>query len=157
MLMSWQASGADPSRRLDGVDDGLVACTAAIIAGEMFANLFSIRARRLPQQILRRHQHPGRTEAALQCIAFPECGLQIGNLTAVGEPLDGLNRRIVRLYGKQQTGTHDIAIDADRARAAHPVFAANMRAGQLEMLAKKIRQIQARQYICFNTFTIDTQ
>jgi hypothetical protein len=63
----------------------------------------------------------------------------------------------VRLYGEQQTGTDDIAIDANRARTAYAMFATDMRAGQLEMLAKKIRQIQAGQYIRFNTFTIDTQ
>ena len=43
MLMSWQASGARPRCGLDGVDDGLVAGAAAIIAGKMFADLFSIR------------------------------------------------------------------------------------------------------------------
>src|SRR5436190_18316563 len=155
--MSWQASGAGPRCGLDGVDDGLVACTPAIIAGEMFADLFSIRTRRLLQKILRCHQHSGRTEAALQCVAFPECRLQIGNLTAVGDPLDRLNRRIVRLYGEQQTGTDDIAIDADRACAAHPVFATDMGAGQLEMLAEKIRQVQARQHVRFNTLTIDNK
>ena len=32
-----------------------------------------------------------------------------------------------------------------------------MRAGQLEMLAKEIRQIQARRYIRFNTFAVDSQ
>ena len=42
--MSWQASGARPRCGLDGVDNGLIAGTAAIIAGKMLANLFSIRA-----------------------------------------------------------------------------------------------------------------
>jgi hypothetical protein len=63
----------------------------------------------------------------------------------------------VRLYSKQQAGTDDIAINTNGACAAHPVFATDMCAGQLEMLAKEIRQIQARQYIRFNTLTIDTQ
>ena len=129
----------------------------AVAFSARFAMLFSIRTRQLLQQILCRHQHPRRTEAALQCVTFPECRLQIGNLAAVGDPLDRLNRHIVRLYRKQQAGTNDIAIDADRACAAHPVLATNMRASQLEMLAKKIRQIQARQYIRFNTFTIDNK
>jgi hypothetical protein len=153
--MSWQASGAPTRCGLDGIDDCLVACTAAIIAGKMPADLFSIRTWRLLQQILRRHQHSRRTEAALQRVALPECRLQIGNLAAVGDPLDRLNCRIVRLYRKQQAGTDDIAIDADRTCTAHPVLATDMRAGQLEMLAKKVRQVQARQYIRFNTFTID--
>ena len=38
-----------------------------------------------------------------------------------------------------------------------PVLTPDVCAGQLEMLAKKIRQIQARQYIRFNTFTINIQ
>ena len=142
---------------LDGVDDGLVAGTAAIVAGKMFANLFSIRTRRLLQQILRRHQHCRRTEAALQRVALPECRLQIGNLATVGDPLDRLNRRIVCLHRKQQARADDIAIDADCACTAHPVLATDMRSGQLKMLAKKIRQVQARQYARFDTFAIDNK
>src|SRR6185369_6799085 len=153
----WHASGARLRCGLDGVDNGLIARAAAIIAGKMLANLFSIRRRRLLQQILRRHQHSRRTESALQCVTFPECRLQIGNLAAVRDPLDRLNRRIVRLYRKQEAGTNDIAIDADRACAAHPMFATDMRAGQLKMLAKKIRQIQARQYIRFDVLPINIQ
>src|SRR5437899_12422228 len=98
--MSWQASGARPRCGLDGVDDRLIARTAAIVSRKMFADLFSIRTRRLLQQILRRHQHCRRAEAALQCVALPEGRLQIGNLAAVGDPPDGLNRLMVRLYRK---------------------------------------------------------
>src|SRR6185295_5869359 len=83
-LMSWHASGARLRCGLDSVDNGLIARTAAIIAGKMLANLLPVRRWRLIQQILRRHQHSRRTESALQRVAFPECRLQIGNLAAVG-------------------------------------------------------------------------
>jgi hypothetical protein len=63
----------------------------------------------------------------------------------------------MRLHCKQQAGTDDITIDADRARAAHPVFATDMRACQLEVLAKKVRQVQARQYTRFNVLAINGQ
>ena len=49
--------------------------------------------------------------------------------------------RLVRLHRKHQAGTDDIAIDAHCACAAHPVLTSDMRACQLEVLAKKIRQI----------------
>jgi hypothetical protein len=74
-----------PARRsLDRVDNGLIAGTAAVIAGQMFADLLTIRRRTLPQQILRGHQHSGRTEAALQRIAIAKSCLQIGDFAAVG-------------------------------------------------------------------------
>ena len=155
MRMSWQASGTRSRRGLDGVDDCLVTCTTAIVAGKMFADLFSVRTGNLLQQILRGHQHSRCTEPALQRVALPECRLQIGNFAAVGDPLDRLNRRIVRLHREQQAGTDDIAVDADRARTAHAVFTADMRAGQLEMFAEKIRKIEPRRHMRLDALAID--
>ncbi len=39
----------------------------------------------------------GGTVAAPQCVAFAKCRLKIGDLAAVGQPLDRLNRRALRL------------------------------------------------------------
>ena len=86
-----------------------------------------------------------------------ECRLQIGNFATVGQSFDRLDGRILRLHCQQQAGTNNITIDADCARATYAVFAANMCAGQLEMLAEKIRQIEARQHIRFDALAIDTQ
>src|SRR4029079_17967279 len=58
-----------------GVDDRLVTGAAAVVAGEMRANLLAVRRLVLPQQVLRRHQHAGRAEATLQRIAITEGGL----------------------------------------------------------------------------------
>ena len=91
MSRSWLAPGAESRRGLDRIDDGLVAGTAAIIAGERVTGaLLPVRVCWL-QQVLRRHQHARRAIAALQRVAVAEGGLQIGDLAAIGQSLDGLN------------------------------------------------------------------
>ena len=114
---------------LDRIDNRLIAGAAAIIAGKMLANLFAIRHRGLFQQILRRHQHSRRTEATLQGVAIAERCLQIGDLAAVGQPFDRFDRTALHLYRQNQTGAHDLAVDAYGARAANPVLTTDMRAG----------------------------
>ena len=85
---------ARASRRgLDRIDDGLIAGAAAVIAGQMLADLLAVRLRHVClSKILRRHQHARRAEAALQRIAVAKRGLQIGDLAAVGQSFDGLDR-----------------------------------------------------------------
>ena len=62
--------------RLDGIDDGVVAGAAAVVAGNVLADFLA--ARRKPrfrlgeQQFLRGQQHAGRAEAALQGVALLE-------------------------------------------------------------------------------------
>ena len=112
-------------------------------------------ARRLLQQILCRHQHSRRTEAALQRVAVAERRLQIGDLTAVGQSFDRLNRCVMRLYRQHQAGAHDFAVDAHGAGAANPVLAPDMRAGQFQMLPQEVRQIQPRQHMRIDALAID--
>ena len=116
-------SRARPRRALDRVDDGLIAGAATVIAGEMLTDLLAVRRRRLPQQILRRHQHARRAKAALQRVAIAEGGLQIGDLAAVGQPFDRLDRCVVRLHRQHQAGTNDLAVHAHGAGAANPMLA----------------------------------
>ena len=145
-----------PRRGLDRVDDGLVAGAAAVIAGEMLADPLAGPARpRCFKQILRGHQHSGRAIAALQRVAVAKSGLQIGDLAAVGQPLDGLNGRAVRLHRQHQAGTNDLAIDAHRARAANAVLAADMGSGQLQMLAQEVRKIEPRQNVRIDALAVD--
>src|SRR4051794_25549215 len=105
--MSWHLSAARTRCRLDGVDDGLVAGTAAIISGQMLANLLAVRARRLLQEILCRHQHSGRAKSALQCVSLTECGLQIGDLAGVRNSLYCLDGHLMRLHREHEAGPHD--------------------------------------------------
>src|SRR5205807_5626780 len=83
---------------LDRIDDRLVAGAAAIIAGQMRADLRSRRNAAGAQQFLRAEQHARRAKAALQGIAADECLLQVGDLAAVGHAFDGFDARAVALH-----------------------------------------------------------
>ena len=95
------------------------------------------------KQIMRGDQHGRRAIAALQRVAVAEGGLQIVDRAAIGQPFDGLDRSPVGLHGERQTAPHDLAVDANRAGAANAMLAADMRAGQSELVAQKIRQMRA--------------
>src|SRR6185437_8032823 len=72
--------GAGLRNRFDRIDDGLVAGAAAVIAGNVFANVLTARHAVALQQILRGEHHAGRAVAALQGVALLERRLQIGGL-----------------------------------------------------------------------------
>jgi hypothetical protein len=63
----------------DGIDNRLIAGTAAIIAGKMLANLLSIRPRSVSVDPAPLSASPA-YRSRIARIAFPECCLQIGNL-----------------------------------------------------------------------------
>ena len=113
----------------------------------MLADALAVGLGFVKQQILRREQHAGRTEATLQRVAITKRSLEIGDLAAIGQSLDGLDGRAMRLRRQHQAGTNDIAIDANRAGAAHTMLAADMSPRQLQMLAQEIRQIEARHHL----------
>src|SRR5262245_11366734 len=96
------------------------------------------------EQLLRGEQHAGRAVAALQRIARLERGLQVGDLALVGHALDGLDARSVALHREHQAAAHDHAVDAHRAGAADAMLAANMAAGEAQVLAQEIDQRLAR-------------
>ena len=77
----------------------------------------------------------------MQRVAIAEYGLQIGDLAAVGQSFDGLNRGVVRLHRQHQAGTNDLSVHAHGAGTANPMLATDMRSGQLQMLSQEIRQI----------------
>src|SRR5437763_12672901 len=123
----------------------------------MLADFFSVGFTLLPQPILRGHQHPRRAVTALKRVAITERGLQIGDLAAIGQSLDGLDRCAMGLHREHQAGPHDLAIDAQGARTAHPVLAADMGTGEMQMLAQKIRKIDARQHVRLDALAIDLE
>ena len=120
----------------------------------MLAYLLPVGLDLLFKQILRRHQHARRAEPALQGVAIAERGLQISDLAAVGQSLDGLDRRAVGLHRQHQAGTNDLAVHAHGACTADPVLATDMRSGQLQLLAQKIRQIEPRQNLRGDALTV---
>src|SRR4029078_1024304 len=85
---AWRGSSALPIDHLvDGVDDGLVAGAAAIVARNVLADLLARALSFLPDQVLRGHEHARRAEAALQRIFFVKTFLQASELLRVAPPL----------------------------------------------------------------------
>ena len=54
------------------------------------------------------------------------------------EPLHGLHLRPVRLHREGEAGARAVAVEEDGARAAHPVLAADVGAGEAEVLAQEV-------------------
>ena len=50
----------------------------------------------------------------------------------------------VGLHREHQAGAHRLAVEEDRAGAADAVLAADVRAGQAELVAQEVAQQQAR-------------
>jgi hypothetical protein len=71
--------------------------------------------------------------------------LQLLQLLRIGQPLDRVHAAAVRLHREHQAAAHDVAVHAQRARAAHAVLAADVRAGEAELVAQEIDQVLARQ------------
>jgi hypothetical protein len=127
-----------------GLDDPLVARAPAQVPGQRLAHLALGRVGAIPQERLGGEQEAGRAEPALQRVALVEGLLQRVQLVAVGEPLDGQQRAAVRLRGEHEARAHGLAVELDRARAAHAVLAADVRAGQPGLVADEVRQQRAR-------------
>ena len=89
-------------------------------------------------------QHAGRAEAALRGVARDELALQFGKLAAVGHAFDGVDGLAGNLRRQRQAAARRAAVDQHRAGAANAVLAAEMRAGQLQLLPQEIRQMLAR-------------
>src|SRR6516162_1844298 len=99
-------------------------------AGEGRADTVGVRIGLLGQQRVRRRQHPGGTEAALQGVMLAEGDLQRAQHFVARQALDGDDARIFSLHRQYQTGADRGAVDNDRARAAGAMLAAEMSSGQ---------------------------
>src|SRR5581483_4561977 len=62
------------------------------------------------------------------------------------DPFDGHDLASLRLAGQDQTGAHEDAVEVDRARSALALLAGILRAGQIEMLARRVQQARALPY-----------
>src|SRR5262249_8007575 len=130
---------------LRGVHDVLVAGAAAEVGGDRVADVVLGRLRVIAKERGQRHQDAGRAKATLQAVRLTKGALQwIARAVRGGQALDRLNLMAVRLDGQHQARAGWLAVDEDRARAAHAVLAADMGAGQREILSNEITEEQAR-------------
>src|SRR5205807_3902823 len=134
------AAAARACDLLNRIDDCLVAGAAAVISGQVPADLISGGNAAGAQQFLRAEQHARRAKPALQGVAADECLLQIGDLAAVGYAFDGFDADAVALHRQDEAAAHHSAIDAYRAGAAHAVLAASVAARQTDIVAQIIDQ-----------------
>ncbi len=88
---------------------------------------------------------PGGAEAALQAVGVAEGLLQRVELAvAAGQPLDGGELVAVGLDRQHQAGAHRLAVDEHRAGAADAVLAADVGAGEAELVAQEVGEQQPR-------------
>ncbi len=135
----------EPLRRIDRLDDVVVAGAAAEIALQPVPDLVLRHALRVHvHQVDRAHHHARRAEAALQRVVLAEHLLH-GMQRAVrgGQALDGGDRAALRLHGQHGAALHAVAVDMDDARAALAGVAADMGAGQAQLLAQQLHQQRA--------------
>src|SRR5262245_51337081 len=134
-----------PLRRIERRgDDILIAGATAEIAGNGDAHLLFGRVRIVAQELDERRQNPWRAEAALKPMVFMEGLLQ--GMQPVGrrrDALHGENIMAVRLHREHQAGTRRALIEEDRACPANAVLAAEMGAGEAELVAAEISQRHA--------------
>src|SRR3954469_8156888 len=144
-------------RLLDGLDDVHVARAAAQIAADPLADLVLARLRVLVEQPGRLHDHPGRTEAALEAVLIPEGLLERVEVGAVRHTFDGLDLMPVRLDGEHRAGLGTDAVEMDRARAAVARVAADVRPGQPEDIAQEVDKEEARLDVGLAGLSVDGQ
>src|SRR5690349_8219853 len=142
---------------LDRLDDVVVARAAADVAVERFADLRLARLRVVLQQVDGRHHHAGGAEAALQAVALAERGLHRVQLAVGGEALDGRDLGALHLQREHRARLHRAAVHVHRARAALRGVAADVRAGEPELLADELHEQRARIHAAGHGLAVDRQ
>ena len=128
----------------DGGDDVLVARAATEVALDGVPDLVVGRVRVVLEEVDRGHDHARRAEAALEAVLLPEGGLHRVELVTVREPLDGLDLGAVGLDGEHRARLDRPAVHVDGAGAALAGVAADVRAGEVEVLAERLDEQPSR-------------
>src|SRR5919109_5535986 len=136
---TWVVMASPHRRRVDGLDDVLVAGAAAEVALEPAPDLVigepvAVRAEELGAG----HDHPRRAEAALERVVLPERLLERMELAASRETLDRRDLAAVGLDGEHGAGLHRVPVEVDRAGAAERRVAADLRAREAEVVAEEV-------------------
>src|SRR5690606_6655830 len=117
---------------LDGIDNGVIAGAAAVIAGQVLADLLAAWPGVQLEKLGSREEHPRRAVPALQRISVLKGALQMHELTGVGEALDRVDLRTVCLNREHEAPAHHLAIEPYRAGTANTLLAADVRAGEAQ-------------------------
>src|SRR5437764_8323422 len=63
----------------------------------------------------------------------------------------------MRLHCQHQTGANDLIVHAHGTGAAYPMFTADMRSGQMQMLTQEVREVQSRQNKRIDALPVDVE
>ena len=129
---------------LDGVDDAHVAGAAAQVAAHLGADLGAREAALAAHEVARGDQHAGRAVAALQGVRLVKAWRMRRHQRIVVEALDGAHVGAVAGHRVGDAGAGDLAVDLDRAGAADAVLAADVGAGEQQLLAQEVGEVRAR-------------
>jgi len=120
-----------------GIDDIVIARTAADIAFELCAYSSLVRLRIAIQQIHRAHNHPRCTEAALQSVMFLESGLHgMQRTIVIGKPLDGDDIATCCLRRDDRARLDGTSIKMNDAGTALTGITPHVRTGKTKMIAQ---------------------
>ena len=127
------------------IDDLAVAGAAAEHAAQRILDLGAARRVTVGQHVLRRHQHAGRADAALRRAMIEKRLLQRRErAVGVGQALDRLDRPAVHLAHRHQAGADLPAVEQHGAGAAVAGIAADLGAGEAEVVAQRGGQARDR-------------
>src|SRR5262245_7908901 len=149
------ATGQPRGRRPDRGHDVLVAGTPAEVAAQRLADLRVRRPRAVSQEAVDRHEEAGGAEAALERVVLPERLLNRVERFSAGEPFDRRHLRPVSLSGEEQARADRLAVEHHRARATDAVLAAEMGAGEAEVLPQEVGERPPRFDLALARLAVD--
>src|SRR5271165_1903120 len=125
----------------DRLDDVVIAGAAADVAFEPVADRRFVEMRALAiDEVDRRHDHAGRAEAALKAVVVLKRLLHRMKLATLREPLDRRDMRTLAACRQRRAALDRLAVDMDDAGPALRRVAADMRAGEPQMIAQKLHE-----------------
>ena len=134
-----RSSAAPSAAAQHRLDDLAVAGAAAEHAGERVSTSASVGCGLRAQQRRRRHQHARRADAALRRAVREERACSADSLP-LAQPFDGGDRAAFALAAGDEAGADRLAVEQHRAGAAIAGVAADLGAGQAELVAQHGRQ-----------------
>jgi hypothetical protein len=129
------------SEGLNCAHDVGVAGTAADVAGELMADVALGGILVLPEQLSDCHDHPRRTEAALQGVVLMESRLYRVQRAAAGrETFDRRDPGAVGHHSENRAGFDGLPVDIDGAGAALRCVATDMSSREAEIVTEQMNQ-----------------
>ena len=129
-----------PRQVLNRLHNFLVTTTAAKVPRQVIPDLLLRGMWNFVEQGLGRKNKAGSAVAALQRAEFHEGFLKRMQRILTAQSFDGQNLAAVRIYCQHRARTHRLAIEQQRARSTNLNIAAQLGAGQIELLAHQLKQ-----------------